>query len=84
MTALAKISKAEAATDRVLSLVCTALEQLHRFEGRIVNGHGVFSDPSQKRQSLRAASRAIEEALAEMDKAQWPTPTDYSDAEERG
>ena len=32
--------------------------------------------------TARALSRAIAEALEEMDKTQWPTPTDYSDAEQ--
>ncbi len=79
---MSKIAEAAAATDAVQREVGRALERLNSgFNGRIVNGYGVYSDPSRQRTDLRAALEALTAALAVIDRTSWPTPRDYESAE---
>lgn len=73
-----RIDAAADATDRIFALVGETMERLSRqFEGRVINGAGVLSDPSQAR-------AAVIKAIAELQKAQdifvatnWPVAADY-------
>lgn len=41
------ITKAAAATDTISAEVDRAYKALHSIQGRTINGHGVYSDPSR-------------------------------------
>ncbi|ARJ66150.1 hypothetical protein WV31_10985 [Magnetospirillum sp. ME-1] len=73
-----RIDAAADATDRIFEHVGAAMRRLaQQFEGRVINGAGVASDPSQAR-------IAVADAIADLRKAQdifaatdWPVPADY-------
>jgi hypothetical protein len=73
-----KISQAAAATDRIQSLVDEALSTLQQgFDGRIVNGFGVYLDSSSRRNDLKTALDAITAAMEILQKSEWPTDADF-------
>lgn len=77
-----KIRAAEATTDVVQEAVGKALTVLnHGFNGRILNGWGIYTDPSQRRRDLMAARELIEGAIACMATTNWPTRSDYEAAQ---
>lgn len=65
------------ATDTAQEKVGKALDRLDRFDGRIMNGYGIYSDPSEQRRALREAIRHLQEAEAAMAAVRWPTDADY-------
>lgn len=71
------IEEASAATSAVLEKVEVAHAALRHFEGRIVNGAGVFGDPSMRRTDIAAAKAALDAALEIMSQTSWPTKQDY-------
>jgi hypothetical protein len=78
MSPKVRIDRAGVVTDDVLELVHPAIDRLRdRFTGRVVNGAGVLSDPSQARAALSAAIRDLTKAAALLDGAEWPAPADY-------
>lgn len=75
---MSTIEKAAAATDAIQDHVGTALETLqHGFNGRIVNGYGIYTDPSNRHLDLLNARKAIDAALSVMNATNWPTNADY-------
>lgn len=76
-----KIKSAATATDQVQTLVETALDNLHGFTGRAINGFGVYSDWSSRRNELRLTLAAIEGAIKVMRETDWPTDADFDRAE---
>jgi hypothetical protein len=52
----------------------------HPFNGRIVNGFGIYSDVYRQRAALAAAREAIERAEKIMQETAWPVPEDYTEA----
>ncbi|NTE68123.1 hypothetical protein G6M85_21195 [Agrobacterium tumefaciens] len=79
---MSSIQKAAAATAEIDGHVFTALEALRGFDGRIANGYGVYSDPSNLRRDLVEARKAIESALSVMQATTWPTEAQYEKAEQ--
>ncbi len=78
----AKITRSAEAVEKVQSYVGKALEVLdHGFNGRIVNGYGVYTDVSTRKYDLAIALDELKKALTLMDTTAWPTNTDYDDAE---
>ncbi|MBR0641240.1 hypothetical protein [Plastoroseomonas hellenica] len=76
------IERAAGATEVIQEHVGSALRILHEnFDGRIVNGWGVYADPSNQRHHLRAAIEALTKAQAAMDATTWPTAVQYEGAE---
>lgn len=76
-----KIDAAAAATDQVQEIVGRALDILGQgFNGRIVNGVGVYTEPTWRRRDLMAAMEELKKAITTMDNTVWPQPADY-DAE---
>lgn len=76
------IERAADATNVVQENVGSALRILNdNFNGRIVNGFGVYLDPSNQRHHLRAAIEALTKAQAAMDATTWPTAVQYEGAE---
>jgi hypothetical protein len=66
------IQRASDATDKIQDLVGTALRRLESgFNGRIVNGYGVYADPSIARSYLSDAKTAIDEAMKIMREVDW-------------
>jgi len=81
---MSSITKAADATDQIQDHVGIALDRLqHGFNGRIVNGYGIYSDPSMRRSDLIEAQKAIEAALSVMRSTHWPTNAEY-DALDQG
>lgn len=75
---MSTIEKAAAATDAIQDHVGTALEALQDgFNGRIVNGYGIYTDPSSRHIDLLNARKAIDAALSVMNATKWPTNADY-------
>lgn len=80
---MSKITEAASATDTIQDHVDVALSRLQQgFNGRIVNGFGIYSDPSMRRSDLVEAQKAIEAALAVMRATAWPTNAEYDADEE--
>jgi hypothetical protein len=75
-----KITAAATATDQVEAEITKALEDLNPFDGRIVNGFGIYADVYRQRAALAAAREAIERAERIMQKTVWPTDEDYDAA----
>lgn len=75
------IAKAAAATDRISAEVDRAYEALHSIQGRTINGHGVYSDPSRCRQAIAAARTALNAAWEASAAVTWPTEADYDAVE---
>lgn len=79
---MVSIEEAATATTTIQEHVSSALERLQGgFDGRIVNGFGIYVDPSMRHQDLIEARKAIEAALAIMKATKWPTEAEY-DAQE--
>jgi hypothetical protein len=77
-----KISKEAATTDKVQSLVGEALDSLQSgFNGRVVNGFGVYADRSSRYNDLNAALVAIRAAMDLMRETEWPTDADLRTAD---
>ncbi|TQN59184.1 hypothetical protein FLX27_23725 [Agrobacterium tumefaciens] len=75
---MASIEEAAAATSTIQEHVSSALEQLQGgFNGRIVNGFGVYADPSNRRYDRIEARKAIDAALTVMKETKWPTESEY-------
>jgi hypothetical protein len=78
MSSKQKIQKAAQATDAIQERAGQAIDLLNaNFTGRIVNGWGVYSDPSRQHQALKAAIAALKEAEQAMLEAAWPSNRDY-------
>lgn len=75
------IETAGHATEEISKRVQEALERLSHCQGRVINGFGVFSDPSCRRADLLSAKRAIDAALEVANDTKWPKQTDYEHAE---
>lgn len=74
----ARINAASVATDKIFDLVGNAINGLNqRFEGRVINGCGICSDPSQARLAVVAAIDELTKAKAIFDATTWPTNADY-------
>ncbi|MGP2494391.1 MULTISPECIES: hypothetical protein [Hyphomicrobiales] len=81
---MSSITKAANATDQIQDHVSVAIDRLqHGFNGRIVNGYGIYSDPSMRRSDLVEAQKAIEAALSVMRSTDWPSNAEY-DALDQG
>ena len=73
-----KIDAASVATDKIFDLVGNAINGLNQqFEGRVINGFGICSDPSQARLAVAAAIDELTKAKAIFDATSWPTRDDY-------
>ena len=69
-------------TDTICEAASDAASILRRFEGRCVNGWGIFSDPSLRYSDLYDAKQKIEAALKLFTETQWPrTDDDYEKIE---
>lgn len=72
------IEAAAQATDDIHDRVSAALDTLNRdFNGRIVNGYGIYSDSSRQYHALIEARKEIEAALALHNATRWPRNVDY-------
>jgi hypothetical protein len=81
---MSNITKAAHATDQIQDHVGIAIDRLQSgFNGRIVNGYGIYADPSMRRSDLVEVQKAIETALSIMRSTQWPSNAEY-DALDRG
>lgn len=81
---MSNITKAANATDQIQDYVGVALDRLQGgFNGRIVNGYGIYSDPSMRRSDLVEAHKAIEAALSLMRSTDCPSKAEY-DALDQG
>lgn len=81
---MSNITKAAKAMDQIQDHVSVAIDRLQRgFNGRIVNGYGIYSDPSMRRSDLIEAQKAIEGALSIMRSIDWPSNAEY-DALDQG
>ena len=76
------ITKAAAATDMISAEVDRASKALHSIQGRTINGHGVYSDPSRCRQAIAEARTALNAAWEAAAAVTWPTDADYEAAEQ--
>lgn len=75
---MASIEEAAAATNTIQEHVSSALERLQGgFNGRIVNGFGIYADPSNRHCDLIEARKAIDAALTVMKATKWPTEAEY-------
>ncbi len=77
-----KLETSATATEAVSELTRQAAHILREgYDGRImVNGYGIFSDHTKRRDELQDARDAINKALALIDAAEWPGKADYEDA----
>lgn len=67
------LSKAAAATETVQERVARVMDRLQQdFSGRIVNGHGVYADPSRQRQALSSVISELTAARDLMNATTWP------------
>lgn len=76
-----KIKTAAAATTEILHHLSDAYELLEKFFGRVVNGYGVFSDPSLKCTAIREIAKSVNAANDLAKSASWPSPSDYAEEE---
>lgn len=75
---MASIEDAATATTIIQDLASSALETLQGgFVGRIVNGFGIYADPSSRRRDLIEARNAIDAALTVMNATKWPSNAEY-------
>lgn len=79
---MSNITKAADATDQIQDHVDVAIDRLRGFNGRIVNGYGIYSDPSMRRSDLVEAQKAIEAALSVMRSTDWPSNAEYAALDE--
>ncbi|WP_170419678.1 hypothetical protein [Ruegeria atlantica] len=75
------IEDAEKATVEIGQNIDLAVSELSQCNGRVVNGYGVYSDPSSRRANLLKAKRVIEAALMIDAETNWPKLADYDSAE---
>lgn len=67
------ISRAAAATNEVQERVARVMERLEQdFTGRLVDGHGVYADPSRQRQALSSVITELTAARDLMNATTWP------------
>lgn len=76
--ARAKIAAAADVTAAIGKAMCDARADL---EEAWANGHGVLSDPHITRSRLMRARKRLDEAMAALDAARWPSGADYDAAE---
>ncbi|ENN85568.1 hypothetical protein RHSP_06709 [Rhizobium freirei PRF 81] len=77
------IDKAAAATTAIQDQAGKALDVLqYGFNGRIVNGFDIYTDPSGRHSNLLEARKAIDPALELMKATKWPTEAEYAAAEQ--
>ena len=76
------ITKAAAATDMISAEVDRVYQALHSIQGRTINGHGVYSDPSRCRQAIAAARTALNATWDASAAVTWPSEADYDAAEQ--
>lgn len=75
---MGKIEKAAVATDDVQRRVGDVIDGLERaFNGSIINGFGVYSDPGLQRAELRSALNLLARAMEIMDGTDWPAPHEF-------
>ncbi|TCQ95453.1 hypothetical protein [Neorhizobium sp. JUb45] len=73
-----KISSAANTTEKIQSLVGEALDSLQSgFNGRVVNGFGVYADSSSRHNDLNTALVAIKAAMEIMRETDWPTEAEF-------
>ena len=77
-TARAKIAAAADVTATIGQAMCDARSDL---EEAWADGHGVLSDPHITRSRLMRARKRIDEAMAALDAARWPSDADYDAAD---
>ena len=77
-----KIAKAESATTEVEAQVGQALRALDAFNGRTVNGFGVYTDVPRQHRKLIEARDSILAALKIMSGTAWPADADYDAADQ--
>ncbi|MBB3267691.1 hypothetical protein FHW79_005356 [Azospirillum sp. OGB3] len=66
-------SKAAAATEKVQERMGRAIERLEQdFNGRIIDGRGVYADPSRQRHALSAVIAELTAARDLMNATTWP------------
>lgn len=75
-----EIAKAESAPTEVQAHIGRALSALGGFNGRIINGFGVYADVSRQHLKLIEARDSIAAALKIMTDTSWPTDADYDTA----
>lgn len=79
-----KIEAAVAATDRAGELARDAADCLEAFGAGLLNGFGLYADPSSQRAYLAKAVRTATEVLAAVDAIRCPTPEELRKAAEDG
>lgn len=72
--ARARITDAATVTTSIADLVIEARSELEEVWS---NGHGVLSEPYTTRSELTRARNKLNDALAALDDACWPTTADY-------
>lgn len=77
-TARAKIA---AAADSTATIGQAMHDTRADLEVAWANGHGVLSDPHITRSRLMRARKRIDEAMAALNAARWPSDADYDAAE---
>ena len=77
-----KLRKAESATGRICDLVADARVALVGFDGRIVNGHGIFTEAGYRRDNIITAIARLQAALDIIRHTSWPSAVDYDAAED--
>jgi hypothetical protein len=76
------IENAAEATGQIQLHVGAAIKILERsFNGRIVNGWGIYVDPPMKQADLLAALKELTAAKALLMQTRWPDATAYREAE---
>jgi len=73
-----KIATAAKATTTIADLMIDARGKL---EEAWSNGHGVLQNPTFLRSQIATVRRQMDEAVATLDAAQWPSDPDYDAAE---
>lgn len=75
-------SNAAKATSAIQNRLIDAMETLQGIAmRRNINGHGVYSDPSDVYRTLRAAHAMLDDALGTHRATTWPTNREYDEAE---
>jgi hypothetical protein len=75
-----RIKQASDATDQIQHFVGIANNALAGFNGRIMNGWGIYADVSTQLQKLGTALDALRQASKVFAATNWPTNDDYDNA----
>jgi len=76
-----KTDRASENTRIVQSLVGDTLERLnHGFEGRVLIGYGVYTEPGHRRDDLVLAIGYLQQALNLVRMTNWPSVADYEES----